>query len=106
MASPTSIVVLGLDVASSFLLPVAVGLPLGLSRLRLASGVIIAEPITRLAAGLPLLVLGLNGALAGFTAGNVVAFAINACLMVIGSIDQVVVKYYFCSLPPSWRLIR
>lgn len=132
LASPTSIVVLGLYVASSFLLPVAVGLPLGLSRLRLASGVIIAEPITRLAVGLPLIVLGLglNGALAGFTAGNVVAFAItlfvlrrllvdrrdpppsavhkrsmdryalltlviNACLMAIVSIDQVVVKHYF-----------
>jgi O-antigen/teichoic acid export membrane protein len=79
LADRTPVIVLGVYVASSFLLPIAVGLPLGLDRLHLASVVIVLEPVARLAVGLALILLGLgiDGALLGYTAGNVVPFAVT-----------------------------
>jgi O-antigen/teichoic acid export membrane protein len=70
------ILVVGAYLATSFLLPVAVGIPLGLQRLLLASGVIVIEPIIRLGLGLALVALGLglDGALGGYVAGNIAAF--------------------------------
>src|SRR5262249_28204267 len=74
----TPVVVLGLYVSSSFLRPVAVGLPMGLNRPRLASPILLLEPGVRLVVGVALVILGLGvtGALVAFVAGNVVSFAI------------------------------
>jgi O-antigen/teichoic acid export membrane protein len=79
LGDATPVVVLGVYVASSFLLPIAVGLPLGLDRLYVASGVIVLEPVARLLVGLGLILLGfgIDGALLGYTAGNVVPFAVT-----------------------------
>jgi len=132
MDAATPVVVLGLYTLSSLVVPVPRGLLLGLDRLYLASVVHVLEPAVRLIAAVALVVwgLGVNGALAGYAAGNLAAFAValatlwpllarrdnpelggddvggldryallvlavNVCLMVIASIDQVVVKHYF-----------
>jgi O-antigen/teichoic acid export membrane protein len=78
LADPTPVVLLGLYVGSSFLMPVAVGLPIGLSRTGLASGILVLESSVRLVAGLALVILGLGvcGALAGFAIGDLVGFGV------------------------------
>jgi O-antigen/teichoic acid export membrane protein len=83
LSDSTPVIVLGAYVASSFLLPIAVGLPLGLDRLYLASGVIVLEPVARLVVGLALIFLGfgIDGALLGYTAGNVVPFAVTLLVL-------------------------
>lgn len=130
--SVTPVVVLGLYAFAALVIPVPVGILLGLGRLRLASAVIVLESVFRLLAGTGLVYLGLGagGAMFGYAAGSLMAFAvgllpllpvlvrghrsapataefgdfgsftllgfvINACLIFIGTIDQVVVKHYF-----------
>jgi len=81
--STTPVLVLGLYVSSAFLLPIAVGLPLGLNRPYLASAALFLESAARLGVGLVLVLLGfgVGGALGGYVAGNFAAFGITVVVL-------------------------
>lgn len=73
------IVMLGLYVWSSVLLPIGNGLLLGLGRLRMAAVVAMVDPIIRIASGVTLILAakGASGALLGFAIGACGAFALS-----------------------------
>lgn len=77
LGSPIPILMLGLYVSTTCLLPIAIGIPLGINQFTLASGALILESLTRLLAGVIFVILGLgvSGALGGFVVGNIAAFA-------------------------------
>lgn len=83
LETATPVIVLGLYIFSSFLVPVSRGMLLGLNRLYFASLIHVLEPVVRLITGATLVVWGwhVNGALMGFAAGNLVAFAIGLVLL-------------------------
>jgi O-antigen/teichoic acid export membrane protein len=73
----TPVIMLSFYIFSSFLAPVVRGILLGLNRLYSASLLSIIEALGRLLAGVALVSwgFGVNGAVTGYTIGNLVAFA-------------------------------
>ena len=79
LGSATPVIVLGLYAFSALLIPVPVGILLGLGRMRLAGVIIVLEALFRLAIGTELVSsgLGADGALFGYAAGTLLAFAVG-----------------------------
>jgi O-antigen/teichoic acid export membrane protein len=78
LGTRTPVIVLGVYAVTSLLTPVPRGVLLGLNRLHLAGVIYPLESLARLAAGLVLLNwgLGVNGALAGYAFGELLAFLV------------------------------
>lgn len=76
LGSTAPVVILGLYSATSLLVPVPRGVLLGVNRLHAAGVVNVVEAVARLFGGLALVVVGLGvqGALAAYSVGNVVSF--------------------------------
>ena len=87
------VMVLGVYAFTSFLTPVPRGLLLGLGRLHLAGMIYILEAVIRLVGGIVLVTwgLGVNGALASYALGELVAFSVALApvlLMMRGHHDE------------------
>ena len=77
--STAPVIALGLYAFAALLIPIPVGILLGLGRMRLAGAIIILEALFRLVVGTRLVSAGLgaDGALFGYAAGTFLAFAVG-----------------------------
>lgn len=78
LESATPLIVLGLFTFSSFMVPIPRGLLLGIKWLRFTALICILDPSVRVLTGVALVTWGfhVNGALASFAIGNMLAFAV------------------------------